>query len=112
MSDPFFLRRAQVSEMLLKDMCLNPFSSEIYSHKMSLQTGLEAITLVQESSKKNEDVNFSWRCKSSDGVQSSVKCLQVFSDKSQTSLESGEGCFYPLHVTLLNFQRISVENIL
>lgn len=44
----------------------------------------------------------SWKCKSIDSIQSSVGCLQLFSDKSRTSLNGGSLSAYRLQITLLN----------
>lgn len=51
----------------------------------------------------DEDVDIFRGTLHTDSDQSAIGCLQLFSNKSETSLSSGAFIFYPMNSTLLNF---------
>lgn len=76
---------------------------DVYCHPLNSFIGKYACPAAERAIKQDCDSSVSWKTYAEDGVQSAIGCLQIFSDKSQTSLKAGSLVFYPLHVTLLNF---------
>ena len=66
--------------------------------------GVKAATLAQEIIKKSQNRCISWRTLAADGDESFIAMVQIYSDKSQTSLKTSALKFYPLHLTLFNFK--------
>lgn len=97
----FKVEQTSTEEIVLKRLTRN-----VYSHFMNSQIGREAVPIVEKTVNRSKDIFVSWKCQTSDGVQSSVRCLQLFKDKFQTSLKAGAPSFYPSHVTPLNFSEV------
>lgn len=57
---------------------------------MNPQVGLRAVPSLVQTIKKSPDLNVSWKCEKGDDVQSSVECLRIFINNSQTILKAGE----------------------
>ena len=70
---------------------------------MSALIGTEAVPAVMNELMNCPEKDVFWR----DGkhsVRSFVGLLQIYSDKSMTSLRASSLPFYPIHCTLLNFK--------
>lgn len=52
-----------------------------------------------------------WTYRHIDGIQSAIGCLQIYSDKSQTSAPAGAAQFHLFHVILQNLKGALVEEI-
>lgn len=73
------------------------------SHASNAEVGVAACQAVEKHNKSFTRLGFVWKTTKEDNVQSVIGCVQVFSDKYQTSLKAGGLAFYPLYVTLINF---------
>lgn len=69
---------------------------------MNAQVAREVVSTVEDIVKKSFELNVSWKREKWYGLQLAVRCLQFFSNRSQTSLKAGSFFFYPLLVILLN----------
>ena len=93
----------QVRSSYSNDIGISPCERGFFSHPLNAAIGLSAIPLVEKAVKSSSDPEVLWETAKCDGTQSMVGCLQVYSDKSVTSLTSHSFVFYPLHLTLINF---------
>lgn len=71
---------------------------------MNAMLGKEMCPAVENEIKGNSDPSVFWNCLKTDGIESIVGAIQVFSDKSQMTLSSDSVQFYTLHLTLLNLR--------
>lgn len=65
LNHPFSVRKVQINQPSLPDICVRLYTGEFYSYPMDSQVGLEAVSVVQEIFMKIKDVNVSYKCKSS-----------------------------------------------
>lgn len=84
-----------------------PTDQGIFSHPMNSNVGTKAFVAVEHAVKTDHDLGVIWKSKLENEVQSTVECLQIYSDKSQTLLSGSLLSFYSIHITLLN----STENM-
>lgn len=78
-------------------------TSDTYTHPLNSVIGQKSFRVAEVEIKASQNRDICWRTLGRDGEQSCIGGLQLFSDKSQTSLKAGALSFYPLHVTLVNF---------
>ena len=102
--DPVKVLQSQI-EMTLKEGLITDPSQEITvrTHPMNSDIGVGAVPRAKLAIEQCIFGDVSWRTENSDGEKSSIGLLQVYSDKSQTSLNSSALTFYPMHLTLQNF---------
>ena len=74
-----------------------------YSHPMLAELGTKCEPIVREEIMQSVNKEEMWRNAEKSGEQSFVGMIQLYSDKSRSSLKDSAFQFYPLHVTLLNF---------
>ena len=100
-----FLRK-QVDGCNSDDTLFNPGENEDeaqYSHPMLARLGKEGIPAVINSIMCRMEQETLWCTDENNGGRSFVGMLQLYSDKSRTTLKESAFEFYPFHVTLLNF---------
>ena len=73
------------------------------SHPMLSKLGKEGIPAVINEIMCNVEPETLWCTDENNGGRSFVGMLQLYSDKSRTTLKESAFQFYPFHVTLLNF---------
>lgn len=103
MKDSCSVIKEQVSRTKPDDMYVKPRESTVYSHPSNSHVGMHAVPVLAKLIERSNDAKVSWKCKNIDSIQSFVACLQMFSDKSQTSSRGMSLSFYALHVTLVYF---------
>lgn len=101
--DPLHVIREQVRLTPTSDIIIRYIPSEEYSHPLNSGIGRNVLPLAEDYIQRHTNNDVRWHSIHSDGEQSCIGCLQLFSDKSQTSLSAGAFKFYPIHITLLNF---------
>lgn len=74
----------------------------VVSYPFKAKVGSIACEARQCSIRWSTSLNLQLKTTSKAGVQSTVSCLQLICDKSQTSLSANSLKFFPLRVTLLN----------
>lgn len=72
---------------------------------MNDRIGADACDGVELAVQSCHNHNVIWKKEEKDKVQSVVGCLQLYSEKSQTSLSAAPYAFHPLHITLLYFSK-------
>lgn len=82
---------------------MKPFSALCYTHRLSSDIGNNAVPVVERAIKDYKDRSVSWKPEERDNTDSSIGCLQHFSNTSHVSMSADSLMFYPLHITLLNF---------
>lgn len=92
-------RVRQTSEI---DLILSIPKNATVCHPMNGNVDSTAFLAASKRIKSSFEHSVSQKYRHIDGFQSVVMCLQIFSDKSQTSLSAEAIQFYPLHVTLQN----------
>ncbi|NJK52916.1 MAG: hypothetical protein HC936_08975 [Leptolyngbyaceae cyanobacterium SU_3_3] len=93
----------QISAVNNDDFYHEPGPQVPQSHPMNAKLGVFARDAVEQHIKSSEMLESIWNIGSHDKWKSVVGCVQLYSDKSQTSLKAGGLTFYPLHITLMNF---------
>lgn len=81
MKDPQEAIRAQVSIVSASDFSLKSEYIPLFSHLMNAQIGDAARFVVERAVKIILNPTVIWKVKESDQVQSTVDCLQLYSDK-------------------------------
>lgn len=100
-----FLRK-QINGCSGLDTIFNPNVDphmDAYSHPMLARLGREGVPAVVSSIMSNLEEETLWCTDTNNGGWSFVGMLQLYSDKSRTTLKESAFQFYPFHVTLLNF---------
>lgn len=100
--DAVSVLREQVASVRMEQLVTQTCASEVSTHVMNSELGCVAAPLVQRAVQTSTDCGVSWRTKQRDGEESFVGFLQLYSDKSQTSMKSSAFSLYPFHATLLN----------
>ena len=77
--------------------------STFYFHPMTAKLGREVIPVVQEVISSSDDPNVFWHTPAESGQSSFVGLIQIYSDKSRTTLKESGFQFHPVHINLLNF---------
>lgn len=72
---------------------------------MRSEIGRKAVCAAEKVVKDSTDRNISWKYQKRDRMESTIGCMQLFSDTSRVSLSAGSLVFYYLHVKLLNFAK-------
>lgn len=72
-------------------------------HPMSAAVGASTCDAVERHMKCSTRLHFVSKTAEDDSTQFVVGCVQIFSNKSQTSLKAGGLRFNPLYITLLDF---------
>ena len=76
---------------------------EEISHPLHGKLGREGVPAVTNLIMSHTGRESMWCTEENNGKQSFVGMLQLYSDKSQTTLKESAFQFYPFHITLLNF---------
>ena len=99
------LLRKQIAGSCNRSAVFSPPLSqkEEYCHPMIAKLGTECVPAVQKHIMESISKEDTWRTKEKCGEQSFVGMVQLYSDKTCTSLKASALQFYPLHITLLNF---------
>lgn len=95
--------REQVSNAPQSGFLSSATCVDTVTHPMNSNIGVFGGRAVKEQIELSQKRDVFWRTISLHGEQSGVGAIQVYSDKSQTTLGAHALFFYPLHVTLLNF---------
>lgn len=77
--------------------------SGTYSHPMNSQLGTKGEKAVRNAIMSCKEENVMWHDNENSAESSFAGMVQLYSDKSSTSLKQSSFQFYPMHVTLLNF---------
>lgn len=77
--------------------------SPLYTNPMRAELGQTASVAVQRAVQSSLDDKVIWKTMEHDGRQSFVGFVQIYSDKSATTLKARGFSFYPIHLVLLNF---------
>lgn len=101
--NPINILQRQIATTPSTGLIITPCSGDIITHPLNSRLGNEAFPCAEAYIKSHSNIDVIWMDSATDNEQSFIAGLQLFSDKSQTSLSSGSVQFYPLHVTLLNF---------
>ena len=78
-------------------------SKDDFSHPLMAELGTYGAYAVKKAIMGREESHIRWRTASHEGESSFVGMVQLYSDKSKTSLKESAFQFYPLHLALLNF---------
>lgn len=100
-----FLRK-QLESSSVENTIFSPtqeFPNDGKSHPMLARLGKEGVPAVIDTIMSQLQEEILWCTTSNSGGRSFVGMLQLFSDKSRTTLKEAAFQFYPFHVTLLNF---------
>lgn len=76
---------------------------EEFCHPMMSELGQLGVPAVRNEIIRCKEENVRWREKDDIDGESFVGLVQLYSDKSKTSLSDNAFTFYPIHATLLNF---------
>lgn len=82
---------------------LNNMEQNHISHPLHTQTMYDLCKHKQQSIMSSDQDNVFWNSNPSLGPISFVGCLQIFSDKSKTTLKTKALVAYPVHLTFQNF---------
>lgn len=94
----------QISDVSNKSCFFHPPSEkEKNCHPMMAELGKHGISAISNSIKGSTESDVLWYDCVSAIESSFVGLVQIYSDKSKTSLKESAFLFYPLHITLLNF---------
>lgn len=85
-------------------MILSTLENSTSCHPMNSNIDSAACLTALKQIKTSFGHLVSWKYGHTDGIQSAIGCLQIFSEKSQTSISAGATQFYPIHVTLQNLK--------
>lgn len=72
---------------------------------MNSEIGNKAAGATEIAIRESTNRNVSWKVEDKDGIESSIGCVQLSSDKYHSSMSAGTTVFHPLYVTLLNFSK-------
>ena len=81
----------------------NSFGREHYCHPMNAALGMKGEETVKKAVMSNKNSHAMWHDSRDTSHQSFAGMVQLYSDKSRTSLKESSFQFYPLHVNMLNF---------
>lgn len=73
------------------------------THPINAKVAREAHKLVKHTVQLNESIDVCWFDEQASSTTSFAGLVQLYTDKTQTSLKNTAMTFYPLHVTFLNF---------
>lgn len=76
---------------------------EGYSHPMMAELGKYGEKAVRDTVMSRSEQDIMWHDETNSTERSFAGMIQLYSDKSQTSLKESSFQFYPMHMTLLNF---------
>lgn len=106
MRSPIAFLKKQMEGSSAKNTVFNPtersFESEM-SHPMTARLGREGVPAVTEAIITHPEQETMWCTVDNSNGRSFVGMLQLYSDKSRTTLKESAFQFYPFHITLLNF---------
>ena len=113
MRDPIEVLRTQFEHTLIEDIVIDPTDNfTTRTHPMNSEMGVGAARKAIEEIKCSSDPEVFWRNMKVHRSQSIMALLQLYSDKSQTSLSQNNFSFYPVHINFLNFkERVRREHI-
>lgn len=105
--------REQVGSCLRKDFFVSPSEARagtmqmdpvirFPSHPIAATLGVQACAIIRRSVMSNGSEEIQWN-ENGNHIQSAPVLLQIYSDKSHTTLKSSAFSFYPFHVVALNF---------
>lgn len=81
----------------------NDVGTEKFCHPMSAHLGTKGEQVVMRTVMSNKDSGAIWHDGITTAEHSFAGMVQLYSDKSRTSLKESSFQFYPMHATLLNF---------
>ena len=106
MRSPMVMLRKQLEGSSNENTVYNPTAehdSENLSHPFDGRLGTEGVPAVMKLIMSHLGTESLWYTDESNGQQSFVGMLQLYSDKSRTTLKESAFQFYPFHATFLNF---------
>ena len=74
-----------------------------YCHPMMAKLGQSAIPIVRDIISSSNKPEVYWHMPAESGESSFVGLIQIYTDKSKTTLKSSGFQFYPVHINLLNY---------
>lgn len=103
--NPIEVIKEQISFCASNDIILQPAETiDIRTHPMNSNLGVKAVKKVIAAIKLSTDDSVFWRNRNEHDTESFVALVQLYSDKTQTSLNQSSFSFYPIHLNLLNFK--------
>lgn len=92
----------QVENTPRSEIITDAVAGSLKTHPVNSMVGRRGFPQAERDIKRCGDVYVSYNVIQNGGQQSFVGGLQIFSDKSQTSLIAGASKIYPLHGTFFN----------
>lgn len=107
-TDPITLLQQQIklanhSNCEFQPSRMNNNAQDEISHPLHTKTINEVYNHIRQSIMASNDEDVYWNSNSSVGPLSFLGCLQMFTDKSKTSLKTKAMVAYPVHITFENF---------
>lgn len=93
MKDPRETVKAHVAQSGCEDILIKQSDSALMSHDMNFEIKMEAFRAVKSAFKTNLCSNVIWMSEEKDHVQYVVCCLQLYLDKSQSSIFASSYAF-------------------
>jgi len=101
--DPVQLLKTEVSLVHKHNIISDPGQTSKLPNAVTARLGKQAYPVVRELIEMSATSNVRWHEPDVDGEQSVVAFLQLYSDKSKTTLKMSGLTFYPFHVNIMNF---------
>ena len=101
--DPVELLNTQVSLVNRADFTCHPGEGSKLPNAVSAGLGQEVYPVVRDLIEMSSTEHVRWHEPYVDGEQSVVAFLQLYSDKSKTTMKMSGITFYPFHLNIMNF---------
>lgn len=93
----------QISKPRMEEIVEEHFHSTASSQPINAATGREAFKVVKKEMKASASESVPWKNAATSSARSAVGWLQLYSDKSQTSMSPRSLVFAPKHGTQISF---------
>lgn len=103
--DPLRVIEKQVNMVDKKNIFTTPDPDEKEPNPVHSTVGQLSISAIRRQIEIHSDTTVRWYDKLLDGEESMVAFLQLYSDKSKTTMKVNGLTFYPFHVVLMNFKQ-------
>lgn len=107
MKNPRELVRTRILRVSLSVIIVKSKGTSRLSHTVNTQIGVGACLSVERTVKRSLNLSVIWKEEGNDKIEFVIGFLQIYLDKSQTSMSTDSYFFYSLHIMLHQFN----ENI-